>query len=69
VKPGPGEVLILTGAFASSVSQFKRASDFVGGHSRLIEQVISPRCALDDIVEAVERVKNGRVVQSVILFV
>ena len=62
-----GEV-VLTGTFASSVSQFHRAHDFVAEHADEIEAVISTRCGLDDILAAVRRVQSGEGTKSVILF-
>ncbi len=62
-----GEI-VLTGTFASSVSQFHRAHGFVEEHAREIEAVISTRCGLDDILAAVRRVLSGEGTKSVILF-
>lgn len=62
-----GEI-VLTGTFASSVSQFHRAHGFVEEHAREIEAVISTRCGLDDILAAVRRVQSGEGIKSVILF-
>ncbi len=62
-----GEI-VLTGTFASSVNQFRRAFRFVREHAQDIEAVISSRCALDDILAAVRRVQNGEGTKSVLLF-
>jgi len=62
-----GEI-VLTGTFASSVHQFKRALPFVQEYADRVEKVISTRCGLDDILSAVERVKNGRGTKSIIMF-
>ena len=62
-----GEI-VLTGTFASSVNQFRRAFSFVREHAQDIEAVISSRCALDDILAAVRRVQNGEGTKSVLLF-
>lgn len=62
-----GEI-VLTGTFASSVTQFHRAFSFVGKHAEEVEAVISTRCGLDDILAAVRRVQNGEGTKSVLLF-
>jgi threonine dehydrogenase-like Zn-dependent dehydrogenase len=62
-----GEI-VLTGTFASSMDHFRRAHEFVREQAGLIYQVISTRCALDDILDAVERVKRGQGIKSVIMF-
>ncbi len=62
-----GEI-ILTGTFASSVKQFHKAFSFVGEHAQEIEDVISTRCGLDEIMAAVRRVQTGEGIKSVLLF-
>ena len=62
-----GEI-ILTGTFASSVTQFHRAFNFVAKHAEEVEAVISTRCGLDDILAAVRRVQTGEGTKSVLLF-
>ena len=62
-----GEI-VLTGTFASSVEQFRRAHRFVRDHPEEIEAVISTRCGLDDILKAVQRVQKGEGTKSVLLF-
>ncbi len=62
-----GEI-VLTGTFASSVEQFRRACCFVREHAREIEAVISTRCGLGDILNAVRRVQSGEGTKSVLLF-
>lgn len=62
-----GEI-VLTGTFASSVEQFRRAHSFVRKHAKEIEAVISTRCGLEDILKAVGRVKSGVGTKSVLLF-
>ncbi len=61
-----GEI-VLTGTFASSVEQFRRAYCFVREHARKIEAVISTRCGLGDILNAVRRVQSGEGTKSVLL--
>jgi len=62
-----GEI-VLTGTFASSVDQFRRARCFVRKHAKEVEAVISTRCGLEDILEAVRRVQTGEGTKSVLLF-
>ncbi len=62
-----GEI-VLTGSFASSVEQFRRAYRFVREHPEDIEAVISTCCELDDILKAVRRVQQGQATKSVLLF-
>ena len=62
-----GEIT-LTGTFAASLPQFRQACDFVGRNADLILQVISARCALEDILAAVEAVKKGTALKTIILF-
>lgn len=58
----------LTGTFAASVAHFKQAHQFVQQEADRIEQVISTRCALDDVLNAVDRVKRGEGTKSIIVF-
>ena len=62
-----GEI-VLTGTFAASLHHFKKALSFVRDNAEVISEVISVRCGLDDILDAVECVKNGTALKSVILF-
>ncbi|MBI4632284.1 MAG: alcohol dehydrogenase catalytic domain-containing protein [Deltaproteobacteria bacterium] len=62
-----GEI-ILTGTFAASLDQFKKAVSLVRERADVIAQVISVRCGLDDILDAVERVKKGTALKSIIIF-
>jgi L-iditol 2-dehydrogenase len=62
-----GEI-ILTGTFAASINQFRKAVSLVQDRAEDIAKVISVRCGLDDILEAVERVKNGTALKSIIMF-
>ena len=58
----------LTGTFASSLADFTEALTFVEEHADLVSRVISDRCALDEIVAAVERVRAGQGTKSVVMF-
>ncbi len=62
-----GEI-VLTGTFASSLNHFKKALDLVRDQAASIEKVISVRCRLDDVLDAVERVKKGTALKSIIIF-
>jgi L-iditol 2-dehydrogenase len=62
-----GEI-ILTGTFAASLSHFMRAHQFVQEHMSLLGSIISRRCRLEDIHEAVNSIRNGRALKAVILF-
>ncbi|MFC1885738.1 alcohol dehydrogenase catalytic domain-containing protein [Thermodesulfobacteriota bacterium] len=62
-----GEI-ILTGTFAASLVQFKSALDFVRANQDVLKRVISARCKLDDILDAVQQVKNGTALKSIIMF-
>ena len=62
-----GEI-ILTGTFAASLRQFKTSISLVQDRADAIAKVISVRCRLDDILDAVERVKNGTALKSIIMF-
>ena len=62
-----GEV-VLTGTFAASVNHFKLSFEFVKEHPKVISDLISVRCGLEDIFDAVERVKNCLAFKTVIMF-
>ena len=62
-----GEI-VLTGTFAASLSQFKSACQFVPEHVNVLSSIIYRRCGLEDIQEAVDSVKQGEALKTVILF-
>ncbi len=62
-----GEVVI-TGTFAASLDNFKASIEFVREKAGLVSKVISVRCGLDDILNAVENVKSGSALKSIIMF-
>lgn len=62
-----GEVVV-TGTFASSLGHFKRAIEFVRQNAVAVSEVISVRCGLDDVLDAVDRVKRGDAFKTVIMF-
>ncbi len=62
-----GEI-VLTGTFAASLDHFRSSYDFVNENADIVSKVISVRCELDDILSAVERVKKGTALKSIIMF-
>jgi threonine dehydrogenase-like Zn-dependent dehydrogenase len=62
-----GEV-VLTGTFGASLRHFRKSLEFVREHEAVISKVISVRCALDDILDAVERVRSAAAFKTIIMF-
>lgn len=62
-----GEVTV-TGTFAASLPQYVRAFRFVAEHSSLIGNVISNRCSLDDLLDAVSAIKQGTAQKTILTF-
>jgi len=62
-----GEV-VLTGTFAAPLSLFKEARHFVEEHMGVLSRIITARCRLDEIHEAVARVKKGQALKTVLVF-
>jgi threonine dehydrogenase-like Zn-dependent dehydrogenase len=62
-----GEVVV-TGTFAASLGHFKRAIEFVRENTEAVSEVISVRCGLEDVLNAVERIKQGHAMKTVIMF-
>jgi threonine dehydrogenase-like Zn-dependent dehydrogenase len=62
-----GEI-ILTGTFAASLDHFRSAYAFIRENVEIVSKVISVRCELADILNAVERVKKGTALKSIIMF-
>ncbi|MCP4756744.1 MAG: alcohol dehydrogenase catalytic domain-containing protein [Proteobacteria bacterium] len=62
-----GEI-VLTGTFAASLDHFISAFEFVKENSDRVAKVISERCELDGVLKAVENVKKGSALKSIILF-
>lgn len=62
-----GEI-VLTGTFGASVRHFKAAINFAKDNAPLVSQVISVRCSLDSIVDAVTQVKDGTALKTVLMF-
>ena len=62
-----GEVTV-TGTFAASLSQYKRALDVVASHEEKIENVISDRCGLEGLLDAVDAIKKGAGQKTILIF-
>ncbi len=62
-----GEV-VLTGTFAASLRHFKQSLEFVRNNADVVSKIISERCALDGVLDAVERVKAGAALKTIIMF-
>ena len=62
-----GEV-VLTGTFAASLRHFKQSLEFVGKHPGAVSRLISERCGLSDVLDAVNRVKTGAGLKTVLMF-
>jgi threonine dehydrogenase-like Zn-dependent dehydrogenase len=60
--------IILTGTFAASLRHFKKSFEFVRENPEVVSKVISERCALDGVLDAVERVKTGAALKTIIMF-
>ena len=58
----------LTGTFAASLRHFKKSLEFVRGNPDAVSALISERCALDGILDAVDRVKAGAALKTIIMF-
>jgi L-iditol 2-dehydrogenase len=62
-----GEV-VLTGTFAASLDKFKQSFEFVKENAKLVSEIISVRCSLDGLLDAVERIKHGKATKTIIMF-
>ncbi len=62
-----GEI-VLTGTFAASLRHFKQSLEFVRTNPAAVSKIISSRCGLDGIVDAVEQVKRGTALKTVLMF-
>lgn len=58
--------IILTGTFGSSVADFLQAHAWLQEDPEPVRAILSHRCALDDIMQAVAQVKAGRGTKTVI---
>lgn len=62
-----GEI-VLTGTFAASLRHFKQSLEFVRSNPDVVSKVISERCSLDEVLDAVNRVKDGSALKTIIMF-
>ena len=62
-----GEI-VLTGTFGASLGHFRQSLEFVRANPAAVSSVISERCALDGILDAVDRIKTGAALKSIITF-
>ncbi len=62
-----GEI-VLTGTFAASLQHFLRSLEFVKDNHDTLAKVISARCGLEGLIEAVERTKSGAGFKTIIMF-
>ena len=62
-----GEVTV-TGTFAASLSQFIRAFDFVSMNSSAVSDVITERCNLGGLLNAVRAIKQGSGQKTILTF-
>lgn len=62
-----GEINI-TGTFASTPSDFRRALELISSGEIQVQDMISHRFTLDNMLEAVEHVRNRRMIKGVVLF-
>jgi L-iditol 2-dehydrogenase len=62
-----GEI-VLTGTFAAPLSHFKKARQFVQEHTSVLSSIISRRCRLEDIHEAVNDIRGGKALKTVLVF-
>ena len=62
-----GEI-VLTGTFAASLDHFNKALQFAAENAGAVLQVVSERCGLDHVLDAVKRVKAGAAYKSIIIF-
>jgi threonine dehydrogenase-like Zn-dependent dehydrogenase len=62
-----GEIL-LTGTFAASVHHFRNAVQFVQQNAETVSKVISVRCGLDGVLDAVKQVREGTAFKTILMF-
>jgi L-iditol 2-dehydrogenase len=61
-----GEI-VLTGTFAASLRHFKRSLEFVRENAEAVSKIISARCGLEGIPSAVEQVKVGTALKTILM--
>lgn len=62
-----GEIII-TGTFAATPVQFKKAFDLIAAGEVKIEDLISDRFTLDNMLDAIEKAKNQEMIRGIVLF-
>ncbi|MDP4092136.1 MAG: zinc-dependent dehydrogenase [Bacillota bacterium] len=62
-----GEITI-TGSFASTPDDFKKALELIASGEIIVEDMISDRFTLDNMLDAVERAKNQDMIKGIVLF-
>lgn len=62
-----GEIII-TGTFAATPVQFKKAFDLIAAGEVEVEDLISDRFTLDNMLDAIEKAKNQEMIRGIVLF-
>ncbi len=62
-----GEITI-TGSFASTPDDFKKALDIIAKGEIFVDDLISDRFTLEKMLDAVERAKNQEMIKGIVLF-
>ncbi len=60
--------IIITGTFASTPDEFKKAIDLIASGELEVEDLISDKFTLDNMLDAVERAKKQDMIRGIVLF-
>lgn len=60
--------ITITGTFASTPDDFKKALDIIASNEVEVEDLISDRYSLDNMLDAVERAKKQEMIKGIVLF-
>lgn len=60
--------IVLTGSFASTPEDFKKALYMIACNEIMVEDLISDRFTLDNMLDAVERAKKQDMIKGIVLF-
>lgn len=60
--------IVLTGSFASTPEDFKKALHMIARNEIMVEDLISDRFTLDNMLDAVERAKKQDMIKGIVLF-
>jgi L-iditol 2-dehydrogenase len=60
--------IIITGTFASTPDEFKKAIDLIASGELEVEDLISDKFTLDNMLDAVERTKKQDMIRGIVLF-